>query len=151
MEDFYSVDEAAKILKRTPGRIRQMLRAGELDGVPPEESGERGWRIPMHAVHDRDRPARIERPAGHGAGSPTDAPEKLTDLEAEVRELRYQLGLSRGRLELEEVAQSTLREERDRLLSERDRERERAEKLQAELDRAREAAARPWWRKMFGS
>ena len=33
-EDFYSVDEAARILKLTPGRIRQMLRAGEPEGVP---------------------------------------------------------------------------------------------------------------------
>jgi len=33
-EDFYSVDGAARILKLTPGRIRQMLRAGELEGVP---------------------------------------------------------------------------------------------------------------------
>jgi hypothetical protein len=31
-EDFYSVDEAARIMKLTPGRIRQMLRAGEVDG-----------------------------------------------------------------------------------------------------------------------
>jgi excisionase family DNA binding protein len=38
-DDFYSVDEAAKILKLTPGRIRKMLRAGELEGIPPEESG----------------------------------------------------------------------------------------------------------------
>ena len=29
-EDFYTVDEAARILRLTPGRIRQMLRAGEL-------------------------------------------------------------------------------------------------------------------------
>ena len=41
-EDFYTVDEAARILKLTPGRIRQMLRAGELQGIPPEESGGRG-------------------------------------------------------------------------------------------------------------
>ena len=44
----YTVDEAARILKLTPGRIRQMLRAGELEGIPPEESGGRGWKIPMH-------------------------------------------------------------------------------------------------------
>ena len=31
-EDFYSLDEAARIMKLTPGRIRQMLRAGEVDG-----------------------------------------------------------------------------------------------------------------------
>jgi len=30
-EDFYSVDEAARIMKLTPGRIRQMLRASEVD------------------------------------------------------------------------------------------------------------------------
>ena len=77
-EDFYSVDEAARILKLTPGRIRQMLRAGELEGVPPEESGGRGWKIPMHAVHDRDRPARVECPS-----APPESPERLSDLEAE--------------------------------------------------------------------
>ena len=32
-EDFYTVDEAAGILRLTPGRIRQMLRAGELEGL----------------------------------------------------------------------------------------------------------------------
>ena len=31
--DFYTVDEAAKVLKFTSGRIRQMLRAGELERV----------------------------------------------------------------------------------------------------------------------
>jgi excisionase family DNA binding protein len=36
-EDFYSVDEAAKVLKLPPGRIRKMLRAGEMEGVPPGE------------------------------------------------------------------------------------------------------------------
>ena len=29
-EDFYGVEEAVRTLKLTPGRIRQMLRAGEL-------------------------------------------------------------------------------------------------------------------------
>ena len=143
-EDFYSVDEAARILKLTPGRIRQMLRAGELDGVPPEESGGRGWKIPMHVVHDRDRPARIERSE---ATEPPESPERLSELEAEVRDLRYRLGLSEGRLELTERTESTLREERDRLLSERDRERERAERLAAELEEER---SRGFWSRLFG-
>ena len=30
-EDFYSLDEAARIMKLTPGRIRQMLRASGVD------------------------------------------------------------------------------------------------------------------------
>jgi excisionase family DNA binding protein len=32
-EETYTVDEAARILGLTPGRIRQMLRAGELEGL----------------------------------------------------------------------------------------------------------------------
>jgi hypothetical protein len=55
-----------------------MLRAGELEGIPPEESGGRGWKIPMHAIHDRDRPARVERPS-----APPESPERLSELEAE--------------------------------------------------------------------
>jgi len=145
-EDFYSVDEAARILKLTPGRIRQMLRAGELEGIPPgeAESGGRGWKVPMHAVHDRDRPARVDR---SGATEPPESPERLSDLEAEVRDLRYQLGLSRGRIELTEKAESTLRDALERERERADAERERAEKLQAELDRAR----LPWYRRLFGS
>jgi hypothetical protein len=57
------------------------------------------------------------------------------------------LGLSRGRLELTEQAESTLREALDRERERADAERERAEKLQAELDRAR----LPWYRRLFGS
>jgi excisionase family DNA binding protein len=32
-KETYTVDEAARILKLTPGRIRQMLRRGELEGL----------------------------------------------------------------------------------------------------------------------
>jgi excisionase family DNA binding protein len=140
-EDFYSVDEAARILRLTPGRIRQMLRAGELEGTSPEASGERGWRIPMHAVHDRDRPARVGRPSGA-----PESPERVSELEVEVRRLEYELGLSRGRIELTEKAESTLRDALERERERADAERERAEKLQAELDRAR----LPWYRRLFG-
>ena len=77
--DYYTVEEAARVLKRTPGRIRQMLRAGELEGIPPEETEGRGWKIPAHAVHARDRTARVERPE-----RPSESPERLQGLESEV-------------------------------------------------------------------
>jgi hypothetical protein len=147
-EDFYSVDEAARILKLTPGRIRQMLRAGELEGgIPPEESSGRGWKIPMHAVHDRDRPARVERQSEATPAAP-ESPERLAELEAEVRDLQYRLGAAERQAELTEKTESTIREERDRLLAERDRERERAERLAAELQEER---ARGFWSRLFGS
>jgi hypothetical protein len=139
--NYYSVDQTAKILKRTPGCIRQMLRAGELEGVPPEETEGRGWKIPAHTVHDRDRPARVERPE-----RPSESPERVEELEAEERDLRYELGLTRGRLELTEKTESTLREQLERERERADQERERAEQLQAELAEAR----RPWWRRIFG-
>jgi hypothetical protein len=95
----------------------------------------------MHSVHDRERPPRIERPS-----EPTQPPERLAALEAEVRDLRYRLGLSEGRLELTQRAESTLREALAREQERADRERDLAERLQEELEEAR----RPWWRRMFG-
>lgn len=133
-EDFYSVGEAAKILQLTEGRIRQMLRAGELEGVPPEESGGRGWRIPMRAVHDRERPSRVERPQQ----APEDA-ESVRGYRDRVEALQRELGRLEGRLELTEVTESTLREQLER-------ERERADRLEAELAESR----RGFWSRLFG-
>ncbi len=133
-EDFYTVEEAAKVLQLTPGRIRQMLRAGDLEGVPPEESGGRGWRIPMHAVHDRERPPRVERPS-----EPLEASEGVREYRERVEALQRELGRLEGRLELTEMAESTLREQLQR-------ERERADRLEAELSESR----RSWWKRVFG-
>jgi hypothetical protein len=51
---------------------------------------------------------------------------------------KYRLGRAETRAELTERAESTVREERDRLLEE-------VERLRGELDEAR----RPWWRRLF--
>ena len=133
-EDTYSVPEAAKVLQLTEGRIRQMLRAGTLEGISPEESGGRGWRIPMHAVNDRERPPRVER-----ATEPLGASESAREYRERVEALQRELGRLEGRLELTEVTESTLREQLQR-------ERERADRLEAELSEAR----RGFWRRLFG-
>ncbi len=52
--DHYTVDEAARLLELSPACVRQMLRAGELEGERREEhiKGVLGpWRIPERAVH----------------------------------------------------------------------------------------------------
>ena len=52
--DHYTVDEAARILELSPACVRQMLRAGELEGERREEriEGVLGpWRIPERVVH----------------------------------------------------------------------------------------------------
>ena len=51
-ESFYTVEKAARALRLTPERIRQMLRDGELEGVPPQEGGASGWMIPIRVIHD---------------------------------------------------------------------------------------------------
>jgi excisionase family DNA binding protein len=68
-EDFYTVEEAARALKLTPDRIRQMLRDGEIEGVPPLEGGASGWKIPVRVVQDRDRPPPMVRPEAPAVGS----------------------------------------------------------------------------------
>lgn len=135
-EDFYTVEEAARVLQLTPGRIRQMLRAGELEGVPPGEagSGERGWRVYMRSVHDRERPPRVERPSG-----PPEASESVRTYRERVEALQRELGRLEGRLELTAEASSTLREQLER-------ERERGDRLEEELREAR----RSWWSRLFG-
>jgi excisionase family DNA binding protein len=63
----YTVEEAAKVLGRTPGRIRQMLRAGELSGEHEGGDERKPWRVhkwSAHALRDRlqeDRPATDRR------------------------------------------------------------------------------------------
>jgi predicted nuclease with TOPRIM domain len=60
--------------------------------------------------------------------------------------LERELGRLQGRVELTEQTESTIREERDRLLEERNRERERADRLEVELLEARKG----FWRRLFG-
>src|SRR5215207_8659810 len=87
--DYYTVSQAAKVLKVTTGRVRQMLGSGELIG---EKDDNGRWRIPAHLVHDRPRPPRVERKSASPAfptDTPTQAtesPERLSELESEVYE-----------------------------------------------------------------
>ena len=88
--DYYTVSQAAKVLKVTTGRIRQMLGSGELVG---EKDDNGRWRIPARLVHDRPRPPRVERKLASPAfptDTPTEAtgsPERLSELESEVQSL----------------------------------------------------------------
>jgi hypothetical protein len=142
-EDFYTVLEAERLLSRTDKpiserRIRQMLSAGELEGWK-DEAGR--WHVAQHEVHRLMRERRHTDPQ-EVAGSLENADALLN----RVFMLEREIGRLQGRLELEERAESTVGEERDRLLEERDRERERADRLEAELAESR----RGFWRRLFG-
>jgi len=53
-QDYYNVYEAARVLEISPARVRQMLRAGELQGErgePLVEGAPGPWRLPAGVVH----------------------------------------------------------------------------------------------------
>jgi excisionase family DNA binding protein len=147
-EETYTVGQAAKILKLTQARLYQLLGAGELEGYQDSESNR--WRIPKRAVHAlmEERPER--RSGSTSEETQPDSSERsigrVIELENRLMTVHQTLGRMEGRLELTEKTESTLREERDRLLRDLEREREERERLQAKL----EDMQRPWWRKFFG-
>ena len=51
--DFYGVEEAAWLLGRTPERIRQMLRVGELEGEQVGDDPHAEWKVRRHSVDAR--------------------------------------------------------------------------------------------------
>jgi helix-turn-helix protein len=137
----YTVQEAARILRTTERTVRRRLERGDLAGSRDPTTGR--WKVAARAV----TAAMPERPPKASASLELPEPSsEAADLRARVEDLLLQLGRLEGRLELTVQTESTLREERDRLLAERDRERERAERLEEELRDAR----RSWWSRLFG-
>ena len=174
--DYYSAHEAARVLGISPARVRQMLRAGELEGErgPSLVEGAPGpWLVPASAVRayqesrdgsgrgrSRPKPSRCRakrfpvptnpRPAREKAGTPTETSERLSEdvgaLRDKAEEILAELDRLEGRLEAAEVEQLALRETASR-------ERARAERLEAELDRVRsrgQTEQRAPWRRLFG-
>ncbi len=152
-EDFYSVEQAADTLDLTPGRVRQMLRAGDLEGIPPGER--RGWRVSRESVEAllRRRPPRPE---------PTE-----TDARAElVEDLRDQVSFLRDQLDRERAAHSEARRIIGGLVQripEIEPPRESPESAPGETptrtpeetgggpeNQSSQASPRPWWRRVFG-
>ncbi len=88
-EDFYTIEQAARALKLTPDRIRQMLRDGELEGVPLQKASVSGWMIPVWVIRDRDHPPppvdRSESPTT-GQESSRSGPEDISGSQDTHRE-----------------------------------------------------------------
>jgi excisionase family DNA binding protein len=157
--EHYTAAEAARILRLSSQRVRQLLASGELRGVRDEVGH---WEVDARSVH-----ALLEERREVLFGSLED-PQRLSELEAEVRELRYFLGRAEARLDMSAQAESMLREGLER-------ERERADKLEAELREAQtlrleprgapetvtesegkgetppDTELRSWWRRVFGA
>ncbi len=173
-QDHYDVYEAARVLEVSPARVRQMLRAGELQGErgkPLAEGAPGPWRLPAGVVHaarsvmgsaDAEETVAISpgKAAREGAaGSASEAPSETSERLSEgVRDLREKaeaviagLGALEGRLEAAEMEQLALKEELRRA-------EERSEGLREELEREKVRAepteqrgqAGPAWRRWLG-
>ncbi len=147
--DTYSPAEASRVLGRSgrkisERRIRQMLQAGELEGVQTE-SGR--WRIPRRVVHQLLSERREREQLRAEPESALGAPESVRELMDRVAALERERGRLEGRLELTEQAESTIREERDRLIAELEAERALRRRL-AELLEAEQR--RGFWSRLFG-
>ena len=126
-DNFYTVSEAAKVLGRGERWVRQLASDGVIEGERTAE----GWQLLRRSVHD----FRGHNPSTRVtavAPLPPEAREALSKVEA----LQRELGRLEGRLELTEVAQSTLRDHLERERKRADEERERANRLEEELRKA---------------
>ena len=131
-EDYYTAQEAARILRTTERTVRRRLERRDLEGSRDPTTGR--WKVAAHSVHAAmpDRPPKESQEA-------LESSQEAAGLRDRVEDLQRQLGRLEGRLEITEVAESTLREQLQR-------ERERADRLEEELRDARQS----WWSRMFG-
>jgi len=161
-----TTDVAAKALGVSPRTIRRFIDRGALEGKLEEEGITKAWMVSidsLHALRDRrkaeghDRRESVEMSAAVDKTEDTLA-DVLRDLAGRLEARIAEATELRTRLEISERAESSLREERERLLAdierertERDHDRQRAdeelERLRAELEAER---SKGFWRRLFG-
>jgi hypothetical protein len=178
--DYYTVHEAGRLLGLSPARVRQMLRAGELEGErgPELPEGVPGpWRVPAGAVSAYGEALETAEPDETVAlpsqeivpstpqdalrtSSPEGRPPEVAPSETSER-LSEGVGALRDRIGeiLEELdsLESRLEAAEIEHIAVREaasREKERAEELQAALDAERagrrEEQPGSWRRRLFG-
>lgn len=170
-----TTDVAARAVRVSPRTIRRMIDRGELKAKAEGEGIERRWLVDIDSVHA----LRASRP--ESAGSPVNVRERepadgiadvIRDMAARLEDRTAEAVEYRTRLELTELAQSSVEAERERLREDLARERERADRAERRLEEL-EAAPEPreatvtdseganggapseleqrsWWRRYFG-
>jgi hypothetical protein len=141
----YSASEAAKVLKLSTRRVRQLAETEIIEG---ERDAEGNWRldkVSVHAFRDDRRSTRSPREGPvRSRSKPSAAWDRVTELERELGRLE---GEMRARAELTATTESTLRESLERERERADRLEERAEKLRGELESER---SKGFWARLFG-
>jgi excisionase family DNA binding protein len=139
-EEFYSAEEAAKVLGITNRRVRQLAQEGRIE-AQRTDAGWKFFRASVHAFRD-GKDGRKAQESVSVAGS---WPDEARDALKRAYSLERELGRFEGRLELESVTRSTLEESLQRERERADRLEEREQQLTEELQRIRES----WWYRVF--
>jgi excisionase family DNA binding protein len=139
-EEFYSAEEAAKVLGITNRRVRQLAQEGRIEA----ERTDAGWKFFRSSVHAfRDgKGGRKAQEIPPDAGS---WPVEARDALKRAYSLERELGRFEGRLELEAVTRSTLEESLQRERQRADSIEQEAKEYQRELERIRAS----WWYRFF--
>jgi hypothetical protein len=128
--DAYSASEAAKVLKLSTRRVRQLAETEEIEG---SRDAEGNWRLDKASVHafrdERRLGSRAPREGPRSRSKRPDPRGRVTELERALGRLE---GEMRARAELTAATESTLRESLER-------ERERADRLEGRLEVTSEA------------
>jgi excisionase family DNA binding protein len=145
-EEVYTVAETAKVLGITNRRVLQLVNAGELEA---HREGNR-WKVLRKSVH-------ALRDSRRGPSTPSEAPEwpsEAREALEEIKTLQRELGRLEGRLQITEVAESTLREQLEREQGRADKERERADRLEERAEQLRDELeaerGKGFWARLFG-
>ena len=128
--------------------VRLYIERGELEGQLDSGTDKRVWLVSIDSLNT----LRAKR--GTGGMVPENnpeiaetIPEAMHDLAVRLENRAAEAAELRTRLELTEKTQSTIEDERNRLLEELAREKERGEQLQAELEAER---SKGFWQRLFG-
>ena len=135
-EGTYTVTEAAKVLQRSPKRVRQMIREGKLTALPNMDP----QRIAAEEVHTLREALRAQGPRPGPAPQPTGLTfEQVLTLVDTLTTKAIEAAASdraaadRARDDAEDALRTALAEERAKTVT-----------LQAQLEAA-EAKRRKWW------
>lgn len=175
-----TTDVAAKAVRVSPRTIRRMIDRGELKAKAEGEGIERRWLVDIDSIQAlrSSRTGSGNGPVSGREREPADGiADVIRDMAARLEERTAEAVEYRTRLELTELAQSTVEAERERLSEDLARERERADRAERRLGEleasqgprdGRETALehrtggdasessqeptqrRSWWRRLFG-
>ena len=135
-EGTYTVTEAAKVLQRSPKRVRQMIREGKLTALPnmdPQRIAAEEVHLLMEALRTQGpRPGPAPQPTGLTFEQVLTLVDTLTTKAIEAA-ASDRAAADRARDDAEEALRTALAEERAKTVT-----------LQAQLEAA-EAKRRKWW------